>query len=238
MHGTLRLLILIVSLLVIPVADASVIHGKIFSWENFKPLDGAVVEINTKPVQKKVTENGSYIFESILPGNYTIKAYYWQDGELLYWEENITIVSEGKYVLDMVLFPKLESPDVSGLDKVEFSLGKDEEVDQSYLAVVAVVVVVTVTAVAYFWKTRLRKTEKIEEVEMEDIDLPDDLKEVLNILMKEGGRITQKELRKKLGYSEAKVSLMIADLERRGIVEKIKKGRGNIIFLRDEFLRK
>jgi uncharacterized membrane protein len=48
---------------------------------------------------------------------------------------------------------------------------------------------------------------------------------------KSGGRITQLDLRKALPYSEAKVSLMITDLENRGIVKKIKKGRGNVLIL-------
>ena len=60
-------------------------------------------------------------------------------------------------------------------------------------------------------------------------EMPEDLKSVVGIIQEEGGRITQKELRKKLPYSEAKVSLMVADLEGRGMVRKIKKGRGNII---------
>ncbi|RPJ75986.1 MAG: MarR family transcriptional regulator, partial [Alphaproteobacteria bacterium] len=37
-----------------------------------------------------------------------------------------------------------------------------------------------------------------------------------------------------LKYSEGKVSLMIADLERRELVEKFKRGRGNIIIMKDE----
>ncbi len=61
--------------------------------------------------------------------------------------------------------------------------------------------------------------------------LPDDLKEVIRIMEKHGGRMTQLDLRKSLPYSEAKVSLMISDLESRGIVKKIKKGRGNILIL-------
>jgi uncharacterized membrane protein len=61
--------------------------------------------------------------------------------------------------------------------------------------------------------------------------LPEDLGEVIRIIEKNGGRITRLELRKALPYSEAKVSLMVSDLESRGIVKKIKKGRGNIIIL-------
>ncbi|MCK5108656.1 MAG: winged helix-turn-helix transcriptional regulator [Methanosarcinales archaeon] len=67
----------------------------------------------------------------------------------------------------------------------------------------------------------------------EESDLPSDLKEVLLIIRDGGGRITQKELRARLKYSEAKVSLMITDLEDRGVVKKVKKGRGNVIILKN-----
>jgi uncharacterized membrane protein len=66
-----------------------------------------------------------------------------------------------------------------------------------------------------------------------DIDkLPRDLKGIIEILEGLGGRMTQKDLRARLNCSEAKVSLMITDLEDRGLVHKVKKGRGNIILLR------
>ena len=55
---------------------------------------------------------------------------------------------------------------------------------------------------------------------------------VLKIIMEQGGRTTQKEIRKKIPLSEAKISLMISELEAKGKVQKIKKGRGNIIVLK------
>jgi len=63
------------------------------------------------------------------------------------------------------------------------------------------------------------------------VGLPDDLNQVLNVVRESGGRINQVELRQKLPYSEAKVGLMISDLEDRGLVRKIQKGRGNIVVL-------
>lgn len=64
--------------------------------------------------------------------------------------------------------------------------------------------------------------------------LPADLQEVMDIIRGQGGRITQKDLRSKLKYSEGKVSLMLADLERRELIEKFKRGRGNVVILKDE----
>ncbi len=71
-----------------------------------------------------------------------------------------------------------------------------------------------------------------------EINLPEDLKELLNLIRTNGNRITQRELRKKSPYSESKVSLMLSDLEERGLIEKFKRGRGNIIRIPDEHLSK
>lgn len=60
----------------------------------------------------------------------------------------------------------------------------------------------------------------------------DDLQSIISFIEKEGGRTTQKELRKHFPYSEAKISLMLAELEHKATLEKIKKGRGNIIILK------
>jgi uncharacterized membrane protein len=67
-----------------------------------------------------------------------------------------------------------------------------------------------------------------------NLPLPADLQEIMDIIRGQGGRITQKDLRSKLKYSEGKVSLMLADLERRELIEKFKRGRGNVIIIRDE----
>ena len=67
-----------------------------------------------------------------------------------------------------------------------------------------------------------------EESQAED----DGLKQITDIVKKEGGRATQKDIRKQIPLSEAKISLMIAELEHKGIIEKIKKGRGNILILK------
>ena len=58
------------------------------------------------------------------------------------------------------------------------------------------------------------------------------MEHLIKIIKREGGRTTQKYIRKQIPLSEAKISLMIAELEHKGIIEKIKKGRGNIIILK------
>lgn len=88
--------------------------------------------------------------------------------------------------------------------------------------------------------SEIGKNKPIENPETETpasrkkLPLPADLQEVMDIIRGQGGRITQKDLRSKLKYSEGKVSLMLADLERRELIEKFKRGRGNVVILRDE----
>lgn len=70
------------------------------------------------------------------------------------------------------------------------------------------------------------------------LNLPEDLKELLELIRNSGNRITQREIRKKSPYSESKVSLMLSDLEQRGLIEKFKRGRGNIIRIPDRYIHK
>ncbi len=44
-----------------------------------------------------------------------------------------------------------------------------------------------------------------------------------------GNSMCLQDIRKNFPYSEAKISLMIDELEAKGLVKKVKKGRGNLI---------
>ncbi len=61
--------------------------------------------------------------------------------------------------------------------------------------------------------------------------LSHDVQEVLSKVEAAGGRISQRDLRRMLPYSEAKASLVISEMEARGLVRKFKRGRGNILIL-------
>jgi uncharacterized membrane protein len=230
---SLRLLLIATLMLTaIHSVQAATIHGTIYSWETLEPLPKSIVTINTTPEQRFISDDGSY-FLSLSPGSYVLKAFYYKQGTLyLYTEENITIDREGDYILDLILFPPLsELSKLEEFEDIEFPL-LEERKDYSLIFIMLAILVI-VAAVYMGRRYRRYRHYKREKYEPTSNALPDDLKEVVDILRKEGGRITQKDLRKKLGYSEAKMSLIIADLERRGLVEKIKKGRGNLIFLKE-----
>lgn len=195
-------------LLLATTASADTIYGKVYSWETLEPID-AVVVIKNGVEQRMVAVNGNYSFE-VAPGNYTIIA---KSGELIAIE-NVTV--KGNVRFDLILFPEFELPEE--IPEMPF----EEERDYSALSLA-----LSFAGIVAIYVLKRRYTKKKEEV------LPEDLKIVLETIKANGGRITQKELRKKLGFSEAKMSLIIADLERRGVIEKVKKGRGNVIFLKN-----
>lgn len=213
----------LVLFLLSPVSvEGAEVHGKIYRWDTLDLVKDVVVEIKDGSIQRMVSNDGSYSF-NVTPGNYTIIAK--TDGFIAV--ENITVKDSVRF--DLILFPKLEVIE----DVPDFPYISDEE--QPYHIWVAILSGIVILILYYVKRRESKREEDLPpNLLTSDIieDLPEDLVEVLEIIRREGGRITQKELRRKLGYSEAKMSLIIADLERRGMIEKVKKGRGNIIFLK------
>ncbi|MGB9939276.1 helix-turn-helix transcriptional regulator [Methanosarcina sp.] len=72
------------------------------------------------------------------------------------------------------------------------------------------------------------------ETALKQPPLSADLREILDVIRGHRGRITQKDLRSRLEYSEVKVSLLLSELEKRGLIKKSKHGRENIVILTDK----
>jgi uncharacterized membrane protein len=228
-------------------AQAAKVYGSIYEWSDLeKPLKNVIVEIeeNATRVQYKVSSDGTYSFD-ISPGSYVIRAKYYINNILEFsGEEKLQIdkpdVSRN---LDLLLFPPTDS-DYEYLGGINLTgeLEPEEPDVSNYIAVIIVVLLIAIIFLFFFWK----KKRKPVIPEQEDIpseppeittkpienmtrELPDDLRELYDLILQKGGRTTQKEIRKDAKYGEAKVSLMLADLEERGLIKKIKKGRSNII---------
>jgi uncharacterized membrane protein len=204
-------------------ASAAVIQGSVYDLE-LNTLSQAVVGIDTTPQQVMVSKNGTYRF-SVPPGSYIITA---RHAKLdLLSSEHITVAQEGEYVLDLILFPDIETEAEllnETLDVPEYY----EPPGRDALIAGIIALVVLAAGGAAYWYWRLRKKQPTQETKR---PAKADLEEILAFVRREGGRTTQKDLRKAIPYSEAKISLMIAELESQGKLKKIKKGRGNIIIL-------
>ncbi|MDO9516927.1 MAG: winged helix-turn-helix transcriptional regulator [Methanosarcinaceae archaeon] len=237
-------------------ADTATIHGAVYEWYTFQLMENAVIEVNSTPPQSIVAKYGLYSF-NLVPGNYLITAKYYKNNTLMSSaEELITITDDGDYVLDILLFPSYDGEILNEIELSEITDDFEEDIktiedntNSSLFYLIAVIMLFVVVRFSiYAYKKRSSENEEI--MPMIDVDMPEetehtietkttaslpsDLFEVMDIIKANGGRITQKDLRSKLKYSEAKVSLMVSDLEQRGVIEKFKQGRGNIILIRDD----
>ncbi|MFW6282786.1 MAG: helix-turn-helix transcriptional regulator [Minisyncoccales bacterium] len=66
--------------------------------------------------------------------------------------------------------------------------------------------------------------------------LEEEDKKVLDMIIKEKGKINQSDLTKKLNFDKVKISRIISKMEKKGILKKEKKGMTNKIILDNTFL--
>jgi len=229
----LRLAVIIV-LMLVSGAEAAVITGNVYEWSTLEQISDVIVEINTVPAQSMVVKTGTYTFKTP-PGTYTIEAKYYRSNLLEYHTiEEVTIAGDGEFTLDLIMFPALEVEEFfesENLSIEEIFQEPRQARDKSPIILLGAAVLFLAVLSLTYLRFRPKKSEAPWPV---DEMLPEDLKKLLALLDKKGGRITQKELRKMLDLSEAKVSLMITDLESRGLVKKIKKGRGNVVIRKEK----
>ena len=217
----------VVLLLLAPSVLAATIHGTVYDF-GLNQLSNAVVEINTSPNQQMVAKNGTYSF-SVPPGKYSLGARHVKsDSEIV---ENISALSDGDYVFDLILLPSLENDEVLLEDEEDLPFVEDAVQDRPVTHWLLWIIVFIV--LGYIVYRVSKKPERIIEKEVikevKEVVVADELQKVLEFVEKEGGRTTQKDIRGQFPYSEAKVSLMIDELEAKGLLKRIKKGRGNVI---------
>lgn len=214
----------VILLLILPAAYAATLEGNVYDIELSK-VEKAVITINTTPKQVFVAWQGSYSLE-VPPGSYQLVAEE-KVRNITYSKttEQIDVVDpEGTYHLDFILFPELNGEEE--LPELELDiLPETKEKEKPWLLWGGIALVVL--GLFYLLLRKFRKEETKIETKTEQI--PDELDELLAFIRRQGGRVTQKDIRKQFPSSEAKISLMISELEAKGKVEKIKKGRGNII---------
>ena len=225
--------LLLIFFLLANLSYAATIYGTVYDL-SLNKVGNARIEINTAPKQFMIAKNGTYSFDA-QNGNYLIKAKQIQKSSVIASaEENITIKQSGSYVLDIILFPDVEE----GIEDIGIEVnGTLEENNYWWIIDIAILLIIAASIYVILKKKNKKFIGKNETTEdktsgeksaLEDADI----NKIVEILKKESGRATQKDIRKEIPLSEAKISLMIAELEHKGVVEKIKKGRGNIIILK------
>lgn len=164
-----------------------------------EPLSDVIVEVNSTPIQRMVVKNAEYSF-NLPAGTYQIRATYYVDETLVYYtEENITVPKEGNFVLDLIMLPVIEEGRGAGVrrrhfrrrDVSEFSCRGGGARWRPCCGVAFLL-----GRLGRREEKKGTKVEKVERVEMEGWrELPSDLRLVLSIIEKEGGRITLRRRR-------------------------------------------
>jgi len=233
-----KLLILLILLLFVNTAAAATIHGSVYNLYLDKQSD-AIVTIDTLPKQTFVSKNGTYSFEVPI-GDYDLKAEYYKANELISSaEENVSITNEGDFVVDLILFPSfLEEEEYFNETELEINGELDESIWDKLLfggfvalLIKAIIILVSVIVIIFIATKALKKVKKIED-KIELDDKKELIEQVIDFIKAKGGRTTQKDIRKEFFSSEAKISLILTELEHKKKIEKIKKGRGNVIILK------
>lgn len=227
-----RIFILILPILLIfasNICHAATIHGIVYDFY-LSPQKNAIIEINSLPKQTFVTKDGAYKFD-IPIGEYTITATYKELDEVqAYIQEQISVQGEGYYVLDLILFPEFsEEQDLINESNIEVEDFLKTQYNYGIIMAIAGIILVIAVLIIYFLKKQKRQEQTNAGGGISEKD--QDLEKIISIIKKHK-RITQKELRKEMPYSEAKISLMITELEDKGVIKRIKKGRGNILVLK------
>ena len=228
-------------LLLIPVVSAATLKGTIYD-DNLDVAQDVLVEINTIPQQKYLAKTGTYSFDLPL-GKYILTA---KDSQYIITEQIEVTSLNGEYLLDLFLLPDFAEEDELWQETQQELLIDTEESSVPIWSwiIAGIIFAVLLGRIIYtrkkygsLWlfrkKIKAESQKTLEQHKEELAQEPGYIDQALEIIKKHDGRINQKELRKEMMYlSEAKISLIVTELEHKGKVEKIKKGRGNVLILK------
>ena len=114
--------------------NTATIHGVVYKCDTFKPLNNALIEVNSTPTQVIVAKNGQYSVD-LVPGNYTIRAKYYQNSSLTYAIEETLEINDGdnsNYMFDLLLPPVTSEGLMDGSKVNRFSENLNENTKSSF----------------------------------------------------------------------------------------------------------
>lgn len=225
--------LLVVFFLILTLLHSTTISGDIYNADSMEKLNNTIItfENNDNVIMQQLCHSPYSI--DVESGNYTIRAYYFDNGSLKYYSENHIQTNQDNMKLDLVLMPYellLLSPGFSPPPAINPSntintYDKENTTDYTLYVVLAFVFLISISI---YWIFLHNKKNDVD-LKKECPEIDEDCKKVLKILNENEGRMVQKELREILNFSETKMSLIITELEVSGHIKKIKKGRGNIL---------
>ncbi len=216
---------------------STTITGNIVNGDSLQKISNTLITMENDNgailVQKFFNEE--YAID-IAPGEYLLRAYYYVNGTVDYYNEYNVQVTQEPMSLDIVLIPYAliqMTPDKNPpplVNQTSITQNGLPQISIEYgIGFVVLILIASIVSFFYFNKKKTVKVEEDKPMEMHELD--DDCKKVLEIIKGNEGRMIQKELREIMNFSETKMSLVVAELEAGGRIKRIKKGRENILKL-------
>lgn len=127
-------------------------------------------------------------------------------------------------------------------DEKSFFVKYKSQTGLSYMIMAIVAGVVLIAGIAYLMLSRKPEVKEVEKVVEKIVEkkegfekhLKEDEEQVVNILKQREGQCEQGTLRVITGFSKAKLSGLLKELEDRNIIYKEKRGKKNLVFLREQ----
>lgn len=178
------------------------IYGDVYRHD-FEKLNETVIRVDGDFSYRLVTENANYSL-FLPPGEFTLSASSFdENGNLEFYTEEKLVIGEQDQRIDLVLMPA-----------------------NNYLLYAGILLIFVL---AGLWADSRFRSKQQPVAKPRKIELDEDAKKVLQALESFENRATQKELREELKFSDAKLSLILTELEQLGRVKKFKRGRANIV---------
>ncbi|MCK4319866.1 hypothetical protein KAW38_04830 [Candidatus Micrarchaeota archaeon] len=214
-----------IMVLILCIANAANIHGEVYAIDGFDNLNNSIIKISGEENHQLMVKEGNYSIE-LREGEYVIEGFYYEEEELIYYAKYELEVGGEPLRFDVVLFSAeiFEYIPTIYIDEIELDeLEIEEETDFTYVWVgIGIILILFIVLLLFRTKKKKAKPEELDE----------DCKTVLRIVNENEGRITQKEIREILNWSDSKLSLVVSELEQLELIKRIKKGRKNIIKVR------
>ena len=145
-----------------------------------------------------------------------------------------TVTSDGRR-----LYIIWERQNVKVKDILSFFVIFEKKTGSIFL-ILSIVIMIMLALILFFYlrkpkiKTKVRVIKKVKQVKTPiEKYLKEDEEQIVNILKQRGGQCEQGTLVVVTGFSKAKLSSLIKELEERNIVYKEQKGKKNVIYLKE-----
>lgn len=249
----------LISLVLISAIFAATLYGDIYDADSLHKIANVLVKLDG-PTNMQFMASDNYSVD-VSNGAYMITATHFKSGSIDYITQDNVLVNQSTIHYDLVLLPydlyrltpernatvatvAPPSPiNTTVLNQGQEPKPENQSVNSEYA--ILLVIVILAIGVGLYYMNRKKKSEGPKRIE-EKIEtvtppqpatteigyVPDkEAREVMKIIKENDGHMYQKEVRDILNWSEAKMSVTIAELEREGKVKRFKKGRDNLLKL-------